>query len=366
MDWTNEFPGLQRATYLNSCSHGLLPRRARRAIDAHMDEWEGTPGWQAWAVAAEEARAAFARFIGARPEEIAIQASASTGISAVMSAFARGRIATLDIDFPTSGFIAQRQVARGLHHDHLALGNVRASEWAPKVRGAALACVPAVASFTGYRLDLRAFADAAHAQEVPLMVDAFQACGNVPIDVKRLDVDFLVTGVYKWLLAPSGLAFLYVRPDHHALVPTVGGWFGARDPLAFDPLDELAPDARRFEYGGPSIVGCVALTETLKLLSEIGVANVERHNRALVERVMDHARERKWQILTPEAAEERASIVTFRVPDLARALEACRRANVVVGPRLGGIRVAPHFYNTPEHVDRLFAVLDASSSSSSP
>ena len=358
MSWTNEFPGIERSTYLDSCAHGLLPRRARRAIEAHLDKWEGEPDWDEWTAAIEKARAAFAAFIGARREEIAIQANASTGLSSVMSAFPRGRIATLDIDFPTAGFVARRQTARGLSHDHLSMGLVRPDAWAPKVRGAALASIPAVASFTGYRLDIKEFAARAHAMEVPLMVDAFQACGTFPIDVKRADVDFLVTGVYKWLLGPVGLAFLYVRPDHHALVPTVGGWAAAQEPYKFDPLDELASDARRFQYGGVNILGCVAVVETLALLREVGLANVEERNRALVERVISHARERKWEVLTPEAPEDRASIVTFRVPDLARALAACKRENVRVNPRLGGIRASPHFYNTERDVDRLFEVLD--------
>ena len=359
MDPTSEFPGLGRTTYLNSCAHGLLPRRARRAIERHMDAWEGAPDWDAWAEAIERARASFARFIGARPEEIAIQASASTGLSSVMSAFPRGRITTLDIDFPTAGFVARRQATRGIEHAHLALGNVRAEEWAKRVRGASLACIPAVASFSGYRLDVADFARRAHDADVPLMVDAFQACGTFPIDVRKLDIDFLVTGVYKWLMAPAGLAFLYVRPDHHALVPTVGGWSAARAPYAFDPLDELAPDARRFQYGGPSMPGVVAIAETLTLLSEVGLTNIEAHNRRLVERLMRHAHDRKLEILTPEAAADRASIVTFRVPDLHRALDACQREGVIVNSRLGGIRVSPHFYNSERDVDRLFAVLDA-------
>lgn len=356
MDWTTEFPGLLGSTYLNSCAHGLLPRRTRAAIEAHLDRWEGAPGWEAWTQVAERARRAFARFIGARPEEVALQANASAGIAAVMSALRHGRIATLDIDFPTSRFVAQRQVARGLRHEELALGPAPdADAWAPHVRGAALACVPYVASFHGYKLDVAEFARRAHEHEVPVLVDAFQACGTFPLDVKRLDVDFLATGVYKWLLAPSGLAFLYVRPDHHALVPTTGGWYAAASPVD-DPLGPAAPDARRFEYGGPSILACAAVTASLDLLAQVGLAQVERANRALVDRIVAMASERKYEVLTPDS---RASIVTFRVPDLSRALAACQRENVVVNSRLGGIRVSPHFYNTTRDVDRLFEVLDA-------
>lgn len=358
MDWAAEFPGLHAQTYLNSCAHGLLPRRTRRAIEAHLDQWERAPDWAAWSESVEAARKAFARLIGARDDEVAVQANATSGIAAVMNTVTKGRIATTDIDFPTSGFVAQRQTTRGIQHEHLEEGALRVDAWAPKAKGAALACIPAVASFSGYRLDVPSFAARAKEMDVPLLVDAFQACGTYPIDVRKWDVDFLVTGVYKWLLAPAGLAFLYVRRDHHARLPTTSGWYAAADSYAFDPLGEMAADARRYQYGGPSVVSCVALVESLKLLDEVGLASVERTNRALVERILARCAERKYEVLTPEAPEARASIVTFRVPHLERALAACQRENVVVNSRLGGIRVSPHFYNRAEDVDRLFAVLD--------
>ena len=366
MDWTREFPGLTQSTYLNSCAHGLLPRRTRAAIDRHLQRWEDLPDWDQWNAAIEEARRSFARLIGAHDDEVSVQANATSGIAAVMSAFqpegARREILTCDLDFPTAPFVAERQKARGMEHVHLKAmpRPLRVDEWrralGPRT---ALASIPSVASFMGYRLDVGAFTRAAHEAGAPILVDHFQGAGTFPLDVHALDVDFLVTGVYKWLLAPAGLAFLYVKREHHGLLPTTSGWYGARVPYAFDPLDELAPDARRFQYGGASVMGCVAAAESLNLLHEVGVGAIERHNRALVERVMDAARERKWEILTPDAPEDRASIVTFRVPALEPALAACARERVVVNARLGGIRVSPHFYNGPAEVDRLFEVLDA-------
>lgn len=365
MDWSREFPGLAKSTYLNSCAHGLLPRRTRAAIDRHLQRWEDEPDWDAWNAAIEEARRAFARLIGAHADEVSVQANATSGIAAVMSAFrpegGRRGILTCDLDFPTAPFVAERQKARGMEHAHLKAmpRPLRVDEWrralSPRT---ALASIPSVASFMGYRLDVEAFTRAAHEAGVPLLVDHFQGAGTFPLDVHRLDVDFLVTGVYKWLMAPAGLAFLYVKREHHGLLPTTSGWYGARVPYDFDPLDELAPDARRFQYGGASVMGCVAAAESLKLLDEVGLANVERHNRALVERTVAHARERKWEVLTPDAPHERSSIVTFRVPDLQKALAACARERVIVNSRLGGIRVSPHFYNREAEVDRLFEVLD--------
>ena len=358
MDLAAEFPGLSRSTYLNSCAHGLLPKRARRAMEAHLDRWEGEPDWAEWGQVVERARVAFARFIGARDDEVAVQANATSGMAAVMNTVTRGRIVTLDVDFPTAGFLAQRQTARsGVQHDHARSGPPTPESWAKHARGAALATLPAVVSFSGHKLDVPAFVERAKAMDVPLLVDAFQACGTYPIDVRKWDVDFLVTGVYKWTLAPAGLAFLYVRRDHHARVPTTSGWYAAANG-SMDPLAEMWPDARRYQYGGPSVLSCAALPESLAVLEEKGLSAVEAHNAKLVERVIEHCRARKLELLTPEEPERRASIVTFRVPHLERALAECQREKVVVNTRLGGIRVSPHLYNTRADVDRLFDVLD--------
>lgn len=364
MDWTREFPGLGESTYLNSCAHGLLPRRTRAAIDAHLDQWERLPDWNAWNERVVAARAAFARLFGARPGEVALQANATSGVAAVMNALrpgARNEILTLDIDFPTAPFLAERQRVRGFEHVHVRTGGViRVDAWRRHLsERTALACIPAVASFSGYKLDVRAFVEAAHEAGVPVLVDAFQAAGTYPIDVHAWDADFVVTGVYKWLLAPAGLAMLYARADHHGLLPTTAGWYAARSPYAFDPLDELAPDALRFEYGGPSVVACAALEASVALLHEVGLARIAAANAALVDRIRREAEARAWEVLTPSAPEEHASIITFRVPDLEKALVACARERVVVNARLGGLRVSPHFYNREADVQRLFQVLDA-------
>lgn len=359
MDLAREFPGLEKSTYLNSCSHGLLPQRTRRALEAHLQVWEDLPDWGAWTQEQEKARAAFAKLIHAKPEDIALVANASQGIGAVMSALsprgARNVILTTDIDFPTDPTLARAQASRGFQHKHVAWPTYQKELAGGDV---ALACAPYVASFSGRRLPIKALAAEAHAHGAPLLVDAFQACGNVDIDVRRDDVDFLVAGVYKWLMAPAGLAFLYVRPDHAALQPTAVGWHALADPYSFDPLSAFAPDARRYQSGGASIIGCVGASTSIGMLLEYGVASVEKRNAGLVERILQHADERKLDVLTPHARDERASIITFRVPDQEKALAACARENVIINPRLGGLRVSPHFYNKEADVDRLFDVLD--------
>ena len=83
-----------------------------------------------------------------------------------------------------------------------------------------------------------------------------QAAGQLPVDVRALDVDFYLGGGLKWLLGGTGVAFLYARPDLlAALRPSVTGWFAHREQFKFDPRAfEFHDDARRLEAGTPPLM----------------------------------------------------------------------------------------------------------------
>src|SRR5438552_7079350 len=170
MDITAEFPGVRQSTYLNSCAHGLLPTRTRRAIDAHLDAWAALPDWSVWMAEVEKARAAFARLIHARgPEDVAVVSNASEGISMALSTLRPGstrkRIVTTALDFPAAPTLAHRAAQLGFAHTHVAGPPGRADVGAD----VALVSIPLVASFTGRRMDARGIADVAHSAGAPLL-----------------------------------------------------------------------------------------------------------------------------------------------------------------------------------------------------
>src|SRR5690606_9848921 len=117
-----------------------------------------------------------------------------------------------------------------------------------------VACTP-VCYKNGYRLDVPAVARLAHEHGAYLLLDDYQFTGSGRTSVRELGADFLVTGALKYLLGPSGVAFLYVRRELiDQLEPTMTGWFGRVNPFEFraDRLD-WAPSARRFETGTPPV-----------------------------------------------------------------------------------------------------------------
>src|SRR3989454_980294 len=96
---------------------------------------------------------------------------------------------------------------------------------------------------------LSSLADAARRCGALTLIDAYQAVGQVPVDVKAAGVDVLMAGGLKWLLGGPGIVFLYVREElAPRLAPAIAGWFGHRNQFAFDPHAlELHDDARRSE-----------------------------------------------------------------------------------------------------------------------
>ena len=120
----SRFPVFKHKIYLNSCSQGALSDSVDAALQAHIRSWhqEGSP-WDRWVEEYEAARSAFARFIGASPEEIAIVPSASVGISALASALEFGKrrkVVMGEFEFPTMGQIWLAQQRRGAEIQFLA------------------------------------------------------------------------------------------------------------------------------------------------------------------------------------------------------------------------------------------------------
>ncbi len=196
-------------------------------------------------------------------------------------------------------------------------------------------------------------------------MDDYQSSGTRPLDVKAMGCDFLVTGTLKYLLGSSGLAFLYVRrellDEVAKLEPLVTGWFGQERPFDFDvERATYHHTARRFETGTPPVPNLYAGLAGLEALEDVGAETVAAAVEDLASRLIAGARERGFEVLTPEEPEHRGPLVVLGCRDAARLVELLAGKDIVVSARGNGLRVSFHYYNLPEDVDALFRVLDES------
>jgi selenocysteine lyase/cysteine desulfurase len=357
-----QFPIFRRKIFLNSCSQGALSEAVEASLLAHIRSWheQGSP-WDRWVEEYENARTAFARFIGAEQDEVAVVPSASAGINSVASALhfgKRRKIVMGEFEFPTMGQIWLAQRPRGAEVKFLEAKNGRiCAECYARAIDEQTLIVPVtqVCFMNGFRSDVASIVKEAHERGALVMLDGYQDCGTRPMDVKALGVDFYVTGALKYLLCPSGIAFLYVRRDLiRSLTPTVTGWFAQQNPFAFDVKHfEPASTARRFEAGSPPLPNVYCIPAALSLVEGVGYAAVAEHIQTLSHALIEGARNLDIEIKTP--LDSAGPLVVLRMKNAEAMVQKMAAHNIVVSNRMDGLRVSFHLYNTFNDVG---AVLD--------
>ena len=362
----NRFPVFKNKIYLNSCSQGALSDAVEASLLEHLRTWnqDGSP-WDLWVEKYEAARSSFAHFIGAKPDEVAVVGCASNAISAIASALnfggPRRKVVMGEFEFPTMGQIWLAQQPRGAQIQFVASqnGRIPATEYAKAIDDQTLIVpVTGVCFMNGARSDVPAVTKLARERGALVMLDDYQDSGTRPVDVKAMDLDFYVAGALKYLLCPSGIAFMYVRPELiSSLTPTITGWFGQQNPFAFDVKHfDPATSARRFEAGSPPVPHVFAAPAALDLLGAVGFDRIASHIASLAQALIAGARELKIKIKTP--ADSCGPLVVLQVKDSEAAVKKFASHNIVVSNRMDGLRISFHLYNTLDDVRAVLEILE--------
>jgi len=356
----DEFPIFRHAIYLNSCSLGALSTRSRARVGEYLDLWErrGASAWyDVWWAALGELRERYARAVGAAAAEVALHANISSTLTAVAEALdyrARPKIVVTSLDFPTIAYQWLAKAGEGVEVEVVESPDgieVPLERIERAIDGrTALVATSHVFFASGAIQDVAAVAEIAHRKGALLLVDGYQAAGQLPVDVRQLDADFYCAGGLKWLLGGSGIAFLYVRPDLvRALNPRTTGWFAHRDQFRFDPRTLVRhDDARRFEAGTPGMAAVYAQLGGLDVLEELGAAQVRQDTMALTEDLIARARAAGLEPRVAATPDARSGIVMLPSADPARDIRRLAAANIIVDARPGHVRVSPYFYNIPD------------------
>lgn len=371
-----EFPHVGRAPYLNAASMGPLPERSRHAVEAYNlrrsrihelrgDDFDPT---------LQRARAAAARLINASADEIALLPNTSHGINLAAQCLPLEpgkRIVVSDLEFPANVYpwaqVAKEGRARVDVVRGDALGRPDPGRLMEELdRGdVGIFALSAVQFATGWLADLPAFGRFCRERGIWFVVDAIQALGCIPVDVRAAEIDVLATGGHKWLCGPFGTGFAYVRREllPH-LEPRVVGWTAMT--ASADYADccayrwEFVEDARRFEVATQPFQDVAGFTESLELLLEVDPARIRAHVLGILDPLAAWLAGREEATVVSDLAPERRSgIFAFRFGDTAKAYEALRRARVQCVVREGAIRLSPHLYNTAEEIAVVTEVLEA-------
>ena len=360
------FPVFERVTYLNSCSQGALAIPVRDALNQYLDGmYEKGSLWDEWVMKQEELRQLVAQAFKTKPRNVAITSNASAGINSVLSSFnfsgPRNRIVTTDLEFPTMGQILHAQERRGAEVVHVTAeqdGTLDLAKLEASLDDrAALVAVTHVCYRSGAMTDIKEVTSLSHRHGIPVLVDAYQSVGSMPIDFEDSGADFLVGGFLKYMLGLPGIGFL-LASHQSKFTPIQTGWFAARDIFAME-IDKYdpSPDARRFEGGTPPIPSVYGAVAGLKLLLEVGLDNAWSHTLDIHRELRSELEKLGTQIVTPSSCNSHGVMMAVKTKDEHALVSAVEQLGVVISSRDGNLRISPHFYNTVSDIENLLELM---------
>lgn len=374
------FPDLGARAYLAhaALSPASLPVR-RALIAAVTDTARRGAGYFPDSLAQRDRlRRKLSQLMNAQEGEVALTMNTSQGVTDVALCLpwrAGDRVVCLTGEFPANVTPWQRAAALfGLEltfvdADRFRTDPTRAWEdlRLATADGVRLLAVSAVQFQTGFRMPLRALSEHVHARGGELFVDAIQALGGTPVDVRAEGIDYLASGSHKFLMGVEGVGVVYAQRERaRALRPHTAGWLGHPD--AFDFLSRgagllrydkpLRDDALMLEQGTFNAVGCAALEASVDLLLALGVEAVHTHVNALLDPLEQGLAARGFVSVRAAAREDRSCIFSARPPrgEVLAWAKALGDRGVVVSTPDGHLRFAPHWPNGAAEVP---VVLDA-------
>jgi selenocysteine lyase/cysteine desulfurase len=395
-----EFPALREKAFLDAACVSLAPQRAVRAVkdfaDSAADNIEESSSAHHVAMDAMRGKAyeEGARLLNAEPEEIALVESTTYGLNVAALSLplsAGSKVLTTSLEFLQVAMpwamakdlevvVVPGRGGRFGVEDFAALTDAHTK----------MIVVSSVEWCNGWRIDIEELGRFCQERAIYFVVDAVQHVGALNFDVKKVHVDMMMAGGHKWLNAPFGAGLLYVNKEHLGkltfplwgylnVVTPENGWATYFATPSIRPVQDwkFVETARRFEIGGTSnYPGAIALGESLGLVNEAGIGNVERHNLDLASYCGDALRGAGASLIThvdvPEA--NRSAMVVFRFyADMKREvelLEEVHRHGVYVAMRftsgIGGIRVSCHYFNTRQDIDRLVELVQSAGAKRAP
>src|ERR1043166_3192041 len=365
MNWAEirqRFPVTERFAYLNSAAAGPVSVASQSAASAYYEKMmrDGDVHWNRWLADREAVRHQIAAFINAEPEEIALTTNTSQGMNVIVDALAgRGEVISSALEFPVTTLPwMHRHIP--VHRLPAINGEVCIAEIERAMqRPTGIIALSHVQFSNGFRINPEAVGEIKgnHA----LVLNASQSAGAFAIDVQRMKIDALCATGHKWLLSGYGSGFVYLSREllnesmSHAI-----GWLSVENPFEMRN-DELRPRhdaAARVELGCPHFAGIFSLGASLDLLSEVGIEIIQARalelNGLLTSRLSDNG----WTVLSPLNREDTRSAETLVAADKpGEIVRDLFHRGVVVTEKPEGIRVATHFLNHEDEIDRLIESL---------
>lgn len=210
-------------------------------------------------------------------------------------------------------------------------------------------------------------------EEIPLLVDAAQTGGIIPIDFQAYNISMLAFSGHKSFMGPPGVGGLIIREGlEQRLEPLIRGGTGSRSEEEEQP--DFCPD--RYESGTPNTAGLAGFNKAMEFVESTGIKVILRHELEQLSRLLDGLQQLDIvQIYGPRGLQNRVPLVSFAVKGidsgilgqvLGQEFNIATRVGLHCSPAshitagtypAGTVRLSPGYFSTEEEVNRVLEAI---------
>jgi selenocysteine lyase/cysteine desulfurase len=368
------FPHTKNITYFNAAAVGPFSTAVQAAVEEHLrmrvtsEKDDSHTGFGT----ADELRGIYAGLVGAEHRHIGLGSNTSFGLNLAAYGLplkAGDEILVSDIEFPAAVYTAKAAAAtRGLTVKFVKSVDRRfdLDEFEKAITPkSGMLMISFVQFFDGYKIDLEAVGKICKEHGIFLVADGIQGMGAEVIDIPSLGIDIFASGCQKWMLSPQGCGFFYVSDEvRDRITPPFMSWVGADWKMQYTDMfhydKPYFETARRFEMGYYAVLNFVGMKAAVRPFVDLGIAEIQRHNHALIDRLAEYIRSNPYYRITSSIdPKHRSSIFTFSCADLELLHKELLRRRIILVRREGSIRVSVHLYNNEADIDKLIETMAA-------
>jgi kynureninase len=374
-----KFPILKRCVYLISNSLGAVPARVKGDLKRYYSLWaeEGVTAWQKdWWLLSGKIGNKVASIIGAGNDEVTMLTNATQAHWISLSTqfkknkSSRNKIVMTDHDFPSTIYAVTKIAGCfGWEVELVKSYGKTAVDTGDILKAIDDKTLFVAVSHVGFKSaqiqDIFLIAKKAGDVGAMTLIDGYHAPGTIPVDVKKLGVDFYIGGCLKWLCGGPGNAFLYVRPElAKSLYPQLTGWLAHSSPFSFSHELKYSGGSYRFMSGTPAIPALYTAEAGIDIIEDIGITQIREKSQHQTQLIIEQAKKRDFALFTPENKKIRGGAVSVLLPHAYQVKQALEDRGYKVdfrkgeNPELDLIRVGPHFYTADQEIIDLFHLID--------
>lgn len=331
-DARKDFPTMRKgdSVYLDSACQSLKPDCVIEKITEYYEEYPACGGRSVHSMATrvsmevDEAREKLAKFFGCKnPSEFVFTKNTTEGMNTVALGFGLKKgdaVLTTDVEHNSNHVqwveLHNSVGIKRVYSESSKTGEFDLENFKKKIsKDVKIVSVGHSSNVTGNTIPLKEIVEIAHDNGSVVLVDGAQSAPHIPIDLKKLDVDFFCASLHK-MLGPTGVGFMYGKEEHLKKLKPLAYGGGTVGLTTYDDA-KISPAPEKFEAGLSNYSGIIGSGPALDYLSKIGMKNIQKHDLELQKLFSKETEDINGLTLVgSEKPEKRGSVFSFNLKNL--------------------------------------------------